>query len=381
MSHVDASQVSQDIVPQDKITLNSTEALRLEQLWRIQRIRDACADSSLFVDQIYRGRKSLKYLYSPKYNFSYCKVPKVGCSFWTQAFTVLRKGADVAEDVFGMPRNLVHKRLSSSNHVPFDSNDRRQSRSVLISRDPYSRLYSAFVDKIFLPADPTRAGKIVRRQRDVTDNVVCGTDITFQEFLNEILKTAYEKKSLNRHWAPIISLCDPCNVNIFALVKQESFSSDVEFALKEIEIATDEFEAIHDALHDHRIESTVPGIVYTVLKPTSGKKSCKTKTDVAKGIWISFQIQGYLRDNIPFPADIIDSDKQIDPKFLTDLILKTIKDNLLTTEESKKQRHRFLVNAYNNIDKKTIEGIQEIYKQDFAMFNYSIEPPSEREFP
>ena len=300
--HVDTSQDSHDVdlAYQNEITLNSTELLRLEQRRRLQRIRDACANSSLFVNQTYRGIKNPHYAFSPKYNFSCCRVPKVGCSFWSQAFAVLRNGPDVAEKVFGMPSRLVHIKVHSANRVKFDSYERRQSRSILISRDPYTRLYSAFVDKMFLPANPKAAGKIIRRQRGIAENMACGNTITLQEFLNDILKTAYEGKSLNIHWAPIISLCDPCNVTPFTLVKQESFATDVEFALNEVGIASDEFEAIHDALHDHRIEATVPGIVHTILKSNTGKKSCKTKNDLAKGIWTSFQIQGYIRDDIPF---------------------------------------------------------------------------------
>ena len=120
--------------------------MKFEQLRRVQRIRDACANASLFSDQIYNKRNRLMYLYSSKYNFNYCKVPKVGCSFWTQAITVLNNGAAVAHNVFGMPRKLVHIKLTSPNRVKFDSNERRKSRSVLVSRDPYSRLYSAFCD-------------------------------------------------------------------------------------------------------------------------------------------------------------------------------------------------------------------------------------------
>ena len=56
-------------------------------------------------------------------------------------------------------------------------------------------------------------------------------------------------------------------------MKQESFSA--EFTLKEIGIATGEFEMIHDALHDHRIEFTVPSIVQTVLESGSGKRDVR----------------------------------------------------------------------------------------------------------
>ena len=68
--------------------------------------------------------------------------------------------------------------------------------------------------------------------------------------------------------------------------------------------------------------------------------------------------------------------KNIVPEVFTDFILKTIKESPLTADESKEQRNRYLVNAFNKIDKKTIEGVQEVYKQDFVIFDYSFEPPS-----
>ena len=348
----------------EKTINNNMNLWRREQVQRIQKIYDACINASLFENQTYRGGKKLIYLYSSKYNLSYCKVPKVGCSFWTQALTVLNDGSGVADKVFGMARKLVHQ--LTPGRVKFDSDLMRKSRTVLISRDPYTRLYSAFVDKILLPSQSSKS---------LYEGAICGNEINFDKFLQDISKAAHEGKTVNHHWAPIMSLCDPCNVTPYALVKQESFSTDVEFVLQEIRIASDEFEVIHDALHDHRIEATVPGIIQTVLFK---KPKCKTKLDVAMELWLSFQIQGYIRDDIPFPDKSMNLDESVKWEFLTDLVLNTIKENALTTEESKQQRHRYLVNAYKSIDKKTLEDIQNVFKQDFIVFDYSFEPPSNR---
>ena len=234
------------------------------------------------------------------------------------------------------------------------------------------------MDKILLQ----RSGlhKLTRNNTHLTDNVTCGSEITFQEFLHDILKAAFKGKQLNIHLAPVMSLCNPCNVTPFTLVKQESFSADVEFALKEIGVAADELKVIQDALLDHRIEATVPGIIYTVLKAESRRTQCKhTQLTAAERLWISFQIQGYIRDDIPLPPEFINSDENVEPEFLIELILKTRKESPLTAEESKEQRHRYLVNAYNKIDKKTIEGIQDVYKQDFVIFDYSFDIPSNEE--
>ena len=356
---------------------DTTELIRQEQQRRIRHIRNACANTSLFQNQSYAGKSSLLYYYSREHNFSYCKVPKAGCSFWTQVFTILRTGTTRSDKVFGMSRKNLHIKLKRGSRISFMSRERLNSRSVLVSRDPFSRLFSAFIDKMYLPLFYKVAIKIVERQRKLTENGRnCANDITFQEFLDDVIQRVYEGRTVNRHWAPIISLCNPCEVNALTLVKQETFSTDVEFTLKEIGIPDEEYSVIHDALHDHRIETTIPGIISTVLTMSYTSRRCMNKIEVARRIWKSFQIQGYLKDDLPFPRNVINmEEKARSGRYLSDVILKTIRDNPLTSEESKRQRRRALETAYKRISDKTIRYIQDIYKQDFAIFDYSLEPP------
>ena len=357
---------------------DARELLRQEQQRRIRHIRDACANESLFRNKVYTGKSSLLYYYSSEYNFSYCTVPKAGCSFWTQVFAILRKGTEQSGKVFGMTRKNIHRKLNNGNRLNFGSETRLNSQSVLVSRDPFSRLFSAFIDKMFLPLFYRAAIQIVKRQRNLEYNTpTCANDITFQEFLNDLIKNAYQGRTLDRHWAPIISLCKPCEVNALSLVKQESFSTDVEYTLKEIGISDEAYAVIHDALHDHRIEFTIPGIVQTVLTLSYSSRRCMTRIDVARRIWKSFQIQGYLKDNIPFPRSFLNTEtKAKSAKYLSDVILRTIRDNPLTSDESKRQRRHALEMAYKRISERTIGYIQEIYKQDFVLFDYPLEPPS-----
>ena len=354
--------------------LNSEDKYGREQHRRIQHLQNACADESLFRNKTYRGRIQLKYYFSRKYNFSYCKVPKAGCSFWTQAFAILEGGITDSEHLFGMARTDIHSRLSKFG-MSFDSEARKQSRTILVSRDPYSRLFSGFIDKIYLPLLNTAAINVVRNQRDLTENEVeSANNITFQEFLQYILDKTSQGATLNRHWAPIVSLCNPCNVHAFAVVKQESFSADVEYALKKLRVADNQLETISDALHGHRVESTIPGIVKTVI----GRPGrFKDRIELARRIWVSFQIQGFIKESIAFPVDIVDTDaKAKNASFLSDIILKTIKENPLTSAESRAQRQKALENAYADVSRKTIEGLTDVYKQDFVLFDYSLDPPS-----
>ena len=353
--------------------------LRREQERRLRHLRSACANETLFMNQAYPGESKPRFDYSTKYNLSYCKVPKVGSSFWTQVFIVLRRGWAEGEKIFELPRASIHKNEGSLEGL---TENILKSRSVIVARDPYSRLYSAYIDKMFLPLLYVVAEQAVRHQRGIAKNeLMCPESITFQEFLNHIIKKVLvEGERVNSHWAPIFSLCNPCEINVLSLVKQESFSTDVEYILREIGLAEEEYTVIHDALHGRRIESTITGIVQTVLALTSTGRGCMNSTMIAERVWKSFQIQGYLRDGLPFPSDIIDTEnKANNTKFLTEVILRTIKESPLTPDESKSQRRRALEAAYEYISEKTIMHIQAIYKQDFELFDYPLDPPSAKQ--
>ena len=356
------------------------DLVRLEQDRRIRHLKAGCTNLKSYKMRLIKYKQV--FYFSPKYNFSYCKVTKIGSSFWTQVFSVLLKGPGFAEEIFGMDRDLIHYKLRSQNIVPYTSDERRRSRSILVSRDPYTRLFSAFIDKLFLPQFYVPAKNVVKRQRHFPDNVtVCPNDVTFQEFLDGIVYCINKGVQLNGHWKPITSICNVCSVDVLTIVKQETFIQDVEYTLKEIGITDSEFRIIHDALHDKRVDATIPGVIKTVmtfnLQLNSGRRFCVSDIEIVKRLWKSFQIQGYLRDDIPFPFDIINTEqKAINVSLIEEVVMARIRENPMTSEERKLQRRRALEMAYQDIEVKTIKGIQEVYKPDFLFFDYSIEPPS-----
>ena len=326
---------------------------------------------------MYKKQNHIVYYSSSKYNFSYCKVHKAGGTFWTQVFTILRKGVADHEDVFRLSKYDVHLKLGKKEKLPLELAMEHASRTVLVSRDPYSRLFSAFVDKLFLPIKYQFAVDIVQRQRKTKK--ACANDLTFEEFLTDIITSVRGGQNLDIHWTPIVNLCKPCDVNAFAVVKLESFTDDVEYVLKEVGIAKDEFEVIYDALHDHRIEANIPGIVAMTLKFGKGKgvEKCMDGSERARRLWTAFQIQGYIKDDIPFPSNIINTnEKAKDPDFLTKVILVTVKKHPMSPDEATLQRRRALMKAFDGVSNDILDQVKKLYKQDFHLFDYSFDPPS-----
>ena len=300
-------------------------------------------------------------------------MPKVGGTFWTQAFILLQNNARTSEAVFSMNRMKLHNKLGKAISVAFKSEARRNSCTVLISRHPYSRLFSAFIDKMFLPELYPEAVGIIQRQRKTKSS--CANDITFEEFLNDIIENVRKRKILNVHWVPIDNLCHPCDVNAFAIVKLETFTADVEYVLKEVGIADNEFKVINGALHDHRLETSIPGLVKEVTHVDVER--CMDGIEVARRISKAFQIQGHIYDGIPFPTKTIDtSEKARNPEFLTNVILETIKKHPMSHNEATLQRRRALVKAFGGVGKDILDEVKELYKQDFILFDYSTKPPT-----
>ena len=362
---------------------NITEATQQLQYKRLQHLQGACANKVYFKNVMYKKKSRFLYQYSSRYNIRFCNVPKAGCSFLTQVFGILRYGSNASDEVFSMKRMDVHKsvKLKGAHHLDFSRTSRRHPRTILVSRDPYSRLFSAFIDKIFVPLMYRDAIRKVQTQRKVNaTNVVCANDINFEEFLTYVVDNVRSGRDLDPHWTPIFSLCKPCDTSAFSLVKQETFTKDVEYVLKLVGIADDELDVISDALRDHRIETTIPSLVATVTTlAEKGKtfKRCMDRIEVARRIWASFQIQGYIKDEIPFPAKTIDTiEKANSSEFLTDVILETIKKHPMSPSEVKVQRRRALVKAFDGLSKDIIDKVKELYMQDFILFDYSFDPPT-----
>ncbi|CAL1543508.1 unnamed protein product, partial [Lymnaea stagnalis] len=93
-------------------------------------------------------------------------------------------------------------------------------------REPYSRLWSAWIDKFWLPdfwmLEAIRLGVALNLPREA---VACPKNITFPLFLKYITLPG-DPMALNQHWAPYKHLCDPCLFRPHVIGKLETFTRD-----------------------------------------------------------------------------------------------------------------------------------------------------------
>jgi len=77
----------------------------------------------------------------------YCFVPKGGCTFWKTMFILETQEGGIKKDkLFSIPNLDVHRRAHIKKYQDGDYTTR-----FMVSRDPFSRVASAYIDKIYLP--------------------------------------------------------------------------------------------------------------------------------------------------------------------------------------------------------------------------------------
>ncbi|KAK6178012.1 hypothetical protein SNE40_012857 [Patella caerulea] len=242
-------------------------------------------------------------------------------------------------------------------------------------RDPYSRLWSAYLDKFFLPDFwRTYAKNIVLRRHERSLKAdICHHDVTFEEFLTYVVDLKDEPGVLNEHWRPIQHICNPCEFRPHLLGKQESFAQDAKYVLHYFNL--DYLLPSYD--HNVHVEEELRMLIkynYRLLKQKH-YDGCITKQELAGKLWSVFEFNGYL----PLGSKtILDATSNYTMNSFTDLVLKTHRNSPKTQAEWRRQRTEAMTAAYKSISNDVIEGLQETFKMDFIHFNYDPIPPGKR---
>ncbi|XP_052252149.1 uncharacterized protein LOC127858856 [Dreissena polymorpha] len=364
--------------PED-IVLISKDSSMVSQLHDMEQ-RPMHLNTTCFKDVLlnatYKRTERGRFFHSKVYNIAYCKVPKVGSTFWTLLFTTLDNGVDFGKKLLEKKRSSLHNgRYTFSSSFTYVKS--AKVATILPTRDPYSRLFSAFIDKSYLPIRINTNYAVL----SIQNKSLCATDVSFQEFLNWILNEAKVGKSLDQHWAPIYSICGSCEVNAQYIVKQETFTNDIGVILQKLNVSSEKYNFIMHTLEGKRIQSSLPGIVATILDRSSAPEinRCMPWLEVTRRIWRSFQIQGFIREDRGYPQDTFESIRNSsDPSLVSDIILAEIFKYTLSSEERKIQRENALRKAYEGVSKDVVDVIKDLYSVDFSIYGYSNIPPNER---
>ncbi|XP_064611854.1 carbohydrate sulfotransferase 11-like [Liolophura sinensis] len=346
-------------------TYSMQQARNAERVSRVREVCDALGRPTSTQDT----RSRLLIVRSRK--FAICYVPKAGCTFWKRLILALQVNKT---DIFEFTKNQAHSQsIDSVLKIPkFDAAYKFLSEAtrVMFVRDPYSRLYSAYVDKFYLGDFWAMGRRIIQlvRRNATRESLACGHDLTFEEFLRYALKVSGDQsvQGPDEHWFPISKLCHPCTFDYHIIGKQETFSDDRDYVMDTVGIS-----GLVNLSSTTEILAR-DGMKQTVDMAWDKLAKCMSRKDFCRRMWTSYITQGYIHSSQSFPEERINQNTSKEG-FLK-LAMEAYHQNPPTAEERKKQRQEAMINAYTTVSPKLLEQIRHVYDLDFQLFNYPIRP-------
>ncbi|WAR30865.1 CHSTA-like protein [Mya arenaria] len=325
-----------------------------------------------------------------------CTVPKAA-STSMKRLLLMAEFPEKADTFWNMPGNLLHAYKRDT-----ESCTDNPGFSFFVTRNPYERLYSAYIDKIFLEKfedvavllDAVYVKKVYSHLITRTTSALLAytrahgyycqvANASFEHFLNFVANA----KHIDPHYSPVSLLCNPCAHPVNYIFKQENLERESETLvdyLRETLQSNATFKDMELHLPNYIGNSGISHHIQTyhdVWKMRLMRNHCKLNTvsyrEIWERLWQSLKISGNINETLEFKPKlfqgkgiILKSPERIikDFKFVEEL-------PVLSKEARARQRRKFLVEAYSKVSASTLKKIQKLFRLDFEMFGYDLQPP------
>ncbi|XP_033741378.1 carbohydrate sulfotransferase 9-like [Pecten maximus] len=310
-------------------------------------------------------------LYDSKSNFVFCMVQKIGCTFWRRLFHSL-KYKDIS-DVYTINPEKVHtENLPTLGHLNITEASRvlRSANTAMFVRDPYERIFSAYLDKLYninrhymehLGRDIVKS-----RKKPTTLSLRCGHDVSFSELIRYLVEQKRKSQEVDEHFSPIHTHCLPCQIKYNFTGKMESFDEDV----SEIMTKTGIFQNVSGLMSrkssiSKEINSSIYNSILDAYNTRKSMSQCMTMNEMYGRVWTILQLRGFLNPDLPMPDS---------PHLTVDMVYREAIKNSDPSRVSE-YKHRGLVKMYKTVDRQLLLQFREYVLLDCQLFGYNDRPP------
>lgn len=338
---------------------------------RMEEIRDICENAkdmkpplqSTFL-QVYDDQRIV-----------FCYVPRVATRFWEDFWprtTISDKHHIQLENEDEMPP--YHKALNDY------TRSQRRARmcsftKVMFSREPLSRLWSAYNSK-FVNPNPyymvTYGTKIVakyRKHHQYWHPKICGHDITFEEFLMFVVDEIRNDTLHHPAWTPQYRLCNPCKLQYDYIGKYETMEADAKRFL------------IEAGMHIHKaplynISNIIeePPFIDIAHRKKHFPQPCHKLDIFMPGRWRYLKNIGLLGLDAQAPNLEPYLNKIFYPQIDAEVLQVVRKDLQFLGSEAdtyvRQRRNQRLDQEIAKLPKDLLDTIIELFKYDYKLFNY-----------
>ena len=315
----------------------------------------------------------------------YCPMEKVGTTFWRRVLYMLtapdgkrfKNPYDVPIDKALKSDRLYTVSLRTVTQGFLKSN----SFNFLVVRDPFSRLLSAFVDKL-VPPNPyywkafgSKAITAFRKNASVRSKLY-GHDVTFPEFVKHVTTSEKTGRNLDVHYISTFSSCKPCETNYNYIGKMETFKNDALFILNKVGMnSTVEFLSEGDTFRDLTTDDAITDSIYS---PFSWRKKILQVISWDKAlrrIWLKLQMRGIIALSETFDFYVTAGD--IANITAEQFVEKARKAHVQSKpDELKQQKHEVIREAFMMLHLDDLVAFRNTYKYDFQLYGYDASPTS-----
>lgn len=319
------------------------------------------------------------FIYDSKHELVFCDLPKVGSTFIKQILHIVTGHRDVrnpflitGDEAHGIP-------FETFNNLNFD-----KIFDILVNyvkfmfvRDPFSRILSAYVDKLFIPNFVfwENVGRLIvlqHRKNPDKQSKTCGHNVHFPEFIKHIVTSETEQKFRNPHWYPMYEGCRPCHIEYDFIGKMESFKEDIRQLLKNTNLSHFVDVSSMDSQNDGEALSLSINRAFEVAQ---SKKSCLTLPQSLERAWKVLQIRGVISYKSEFPYKEIKENSNITKREFTEILLKELNKFPMDKESKKAIRQEVMYKAYQSVPKQELDHFIRIFLPDFTLFDYDKSLP------
>ncbi|GFO48794.1 carbohydrate sulfotransferase [Plakobranchus ocellatus] len=304
----------------------------------------------------------------------YCPLAKAGSTFFTRYMIAAASPGPMVSPFNISIKDAKRDSLQSFQSlrtVPERQTFLKNSFRFLFTRNPYSRIFSAYIDKLYSP-NPyywSEWGVAAVKLYNLPPQAhPCGTNVSFRDFIKALVAKLHHR---DMHFIAMTQMCRVCDVEWDMVGQVEHSVPDLDFLSEKINV-TSAFQHRAGYSADNTNDVIVDSTTDVFTEWLDDIKNCMNVFDAGRIIWRKLQIRGIIYKDSPFPFSREDMDSMTVIRF-QDACRRAAADATDKTR-LKKQKSDAISQAFSTVDLKDLEKLRSVYKTDFFLFGYDPNP-------
>ena len=243
-------------------------------------------------------------------------------------------------------------------------------KRLVIVRDPYTRLLSAYFDKLYTRPTWYKFASYGRyiiehfRFNATKEKIDCASDVSWPEFVRFMINSMETDRMRNPHFDPMYKRCEFCVVDYDYYVHLETIGSDMEHIYQTINTTmvsamSDEQDAIRSKCGE-------------IVAHREDAGNCQTVEEIFHRAWFSFKARGFIASDVNIPLTKEEM-KNVTKNRFSDLCWQAHLDSVARIDK-KRQRREKVVEMYLQLPLLDRLKLREIFLKDFQLHGYDSTP-------